>query len=136
MIVGVVILGSIRYSEPIKRGPAMSDDPYNWLQLMTSKSPESWISIVGGTLYVWLKSGNATRLGRAIEAGISGLISISLGPDIIGVTGYPAALVYFVVAVFGFLVLDVSTSIVSDKEELKSILKSFINRWILGKGKG
>lgn len=114
----------------------MSDDPYNWLQIIASKSYESWISIIGGTLYVWHRSGNATRLGQAVEAGISGLISISLGPDIINVTGYPAALIYFVVAVFGFLVLDVLTSIVSDKDELKVMMKAFIDRWILGKGKG
>lgn len=115
----------------------MSDDPYNWFSIISSKSPESWLSIIGGTLYVWIKSGNASRLGQAVEAGISGLISISIGPDIVNVTGYPPALVYFVVAVFGFLVLDVTSSIVSDKEELKAMTKSFIRRKLgIGKSSG
>lgn len=108
-----------------------------WLAILLSKSFEAWIAIVVGILYVWYKSGATTRIGKAIEAGISGLISLSLGPDVILITGYPPTVVHFVIAVFGFLALDVCSSIVSDKTELARIGREFVRRWLgLGKDSG
>lgn len=108
----------------------MPEQPHSWLLLIISKSPESWLSIIGGSIYVWIKSGNIKRIGRAMEAGLSGLISVALGPDIIAATSYPASFVYFTVAVLGFLVLDMSMSIIADKEELKIIIKGFVRKWL------
>lgn len=99
-----------------------------WTELLLAKSPEAWLSIIGGSAYVFYRSGAMSHLAKAFEAGISGVISMALGPDIIAVTGYPPVLVYFTVSVFGFLVLDVASSIVSDKTELASIAKHFIRR--------
>lgn len=111
----------LKYLEQIK---------HFWELLFTAKSPESWLAIMGGTAYVWHKSGHITRFGKSIEAGISGLISISLGEDIIEVTGYPPALVHFVIAVFSFAVLDFSMSMFADKEELTAAMRAFFYKWL------
>ena len=108
----------------------MPTEPSIWAQILAAKSPEAWISIITGAFYVWYRSGTLSRIGKAVEAGISGLISIALGPDIVAVTGYPPVVVHFVVAVFGFLVLDISTSVFSDKIELVSMTKSFLRTWL------
>ena len=108
----------------------MPEQPHSWLHLIISKSPESWLSIIGGSIYVWIRSGNIKLIGRSLEAGLSGLISVALGPDIISATGYPAPFVYFSIAVLGFLVLDTFMSILADKEELKTIAKGFIRKWL------
>lgn len=115
----------------------MSDDPSLWVQLFTAKSPEAWLSIIGGGMYVWYKSGSLTRIGKAIEAGISVLISIAVVPDIVAVTSYPAAILHFLVAVFGFLAIDIAMSVFSDKTELANIGRAFLKKWLgLGKGSG
>lgn len=108
----------------------MPDKFFIWVQLLADKSPEAWISIITGACYVWYRSGALSRVGRAIEAGLSGLISVALGPDIISVTGYPPVIVYFVIAVFGFLVLDIASSVFSDKTELITMAKSFLRVWL------
>lgn len=104
----------------------MPIEPTIWVELLMAKTPEAWMSIFGGSAYVWYRSGALSQLARAVEAGISGIIAMAIGPDIIAVTGYPPVLVYFTVSVFGFLVLDVASSIVSDKTELAAIAKHFI----------
>lgn len=106
----------------------MPVDPNVWTEILTAKSPEAWMSIFGGAAYVFYRSGALSHLAKAFEAGISAIISMAVGPDIIAVTGYPAVLVYFTTSVFGFLVLDVASSIVSDKTELAAIAKHFIRR--------
>ena len=117
-------------TDPKLWGELMPTEPSIWAQILAAKSPEAWISIITGAFYVWYRSEAMSRVGKAVEAGISGLISVALGPDIVAVTGYPAVVVHFVVAVFGFLVLDVATSIFSDKTELVAMAKSFLRAWL------
>ena len=117
-------------TDPKLWGEPMPTEPSIWAQILAAKSPEAWISIITGAFYVWYRSGTLSRIGKAVEAGISGLISIALGPDIVAVTGYPPVVVHFVVAVFGFLVLDIFTSVFSDKTELVSMTKSFLRTWL------
>lgn len=117
-------------TDPKLWGEPMPTEPSIWAQILAAKTPEAWISIITGAFYVWYRSGAMSRVGKAVEAGISGLISVALGPDIVAVTGYPAVVVHFVVAVFGFLVLDVATSIFSDKTELVAMAKSFLRAWL------
>lgn len=108
----------------------MSDDSTFWLQILAAKSFEAWLAILGGVAYVWYKSGALTRLGKAMEAGISGVMSMALGPDLIKASGYPPTLVHFLIAVGGFLVLDFGTSFFSDKAELTAIARDFIRKWL------
>lgn len=105
-----------------------------WSQLLSARTPESWLAILAGAVYVFYKSGANTRVGKAVEAGIAGVMSMAIGPDIVKLTGYPPALIHFLVAVGGFLVLDFGTSFLSDKTELAAIVRDTIRKW-LGIGK-
>lgn len=100
------------------------------LQLLDQKAPEAWLSMLAGTIYVWIKSGNKTRVGKAIEVGLSGILAYSISPDIIDKTGYPETFVYFAVASFGFFVLDVFSSIMTDKDELKILILGLAKKWL------
>ena len=100
------------------------------LQLLDQKTPEAWLSMLAGTIYVWVKSGNKSRVGKAIEAGLAGILSYSISPDIIDKTEYPATFVYFAVASFGFFVLDVLSSIIADKDELKILILGLAKKWL------
>ena len=98
--------------------------------LLEQKTPEAWLSMLAGTIYVWLKSGNETRIGKAIESGLAGILSYAISPDIIESYDYPASIVYFLVAAFGFFILDVVSSLIADKEGVKAIVKGFIYKWL------
>lgn len=93
-----------------------------------SRSPSAWFAIITGVLYVWYKSGSQTRLGRAIEAGISGLVSLALAPEFSAMTGYPPVLVHFCLAAMGFLLLDFGTSLFSDKNGLKELAFAYVRK--------
>lgn len=113
----------------------MSEQLPIWLQILAAKTPETWGAVLGGTIYVWYKSGAATRLGKAIEAIVSGIMSMSISPDMATYTDMPSPIVHFVVAVGGFLVLDVFVSILLDKSELTNIILAVIKRWLKIDGK-
>lgn len=98
------------------------------IQIFASKTTESWLALLGGATYVWYKSGASSRFGKAIEAGISTLISLGIGPDISRTTNYPPTFVYLTVSIFCFFVLDVTTSLASDKDEVLKMVKAFIYR--------
>lgn len=108
----------------------VSEEYSIWLLLTNAKSSEAWLAILGGSAYVWYKSGAKSKFAKAIEAGISGLISVGLGEDVISITSYPPALVHFAVAVFSFAILDFSTSLFADKEELTFAFKAFVCKWL------
>lgn len=115
----------------------MNDEPSLWFQLLSTKSPEAWIAVIVGSAYVFYRSGAGSKAGKAVEAGISGLISVALGPDIVAGTGYPPVVVHFTIAVLGFAALDLVTSIASDKKELGSMGKEFLRYWLgINKGDG
>ena len=107
----------------------MSDNSF-FLQILATKTAESWLALLGGATYVWYKSGAGSRVGKAIEAGISTLISLALGPDISATTGYPPTFVYLAVSIFCFFILDVATSLASDKDEVLKMMKAFIHKWL------
>lgn len=115
----------------------MSNETSLFLQFLAAKTPEAWIAIIIGSIYVFYRSGADSKAGRAVESGISGLISIAMGPDIVSATGYPPVFVHFTIAVLGFAALDLATSIISDKKELGNMFKSFLRHWfMMDKGNG
>lgn len=111
----------------------MENDPdsvfiYILKQILFFKGVDVWLAIFGGSLYVWYKSGAATKLGKAVEAGISCIMAVSLGPVLVEHSQYPSTLVHFSLAVVGFAVLDLVTSIVADRTELKEILLQWVSK--------
>lgn len=117
----------------------MDNDPdsvfiYMIKQILFFKGTEVWLAIFGGSLYVWYKSGATTKVGKAVEAGISCIMAISLGPVLVEQSQYPSTLVHFSIAVVGFALLDLISSIVADRNEVKEILLQYARK-ILGVNK-
>ena len=107
--------------------------PYDlqlWVSLVEDKPPEAWLAIIGGSLYATRVSGHASLKTKFLEGLTAGIFSIAIGPDVIEVTGYPPAFVHFVVASFGFAILDIVNAIMADKTELVQMGKAFIKTFL------
>ncbi len=100
----------------------MDDDPNLWRSIAGARSPEVWIALIAGTLYVYRKSQHPSRLSRVIEAGISGMMAYPFGPDAAAWAGISEALAVILLSSCGYLLLDVATSIVADRAVLRDIL--------------
>lgn len=100
----------------------MSDDPNIWERIASGRTPEVWIAIAAGTLYVYRKSENPSRVTRVIEAGISCMLGYAVGPDAASWAGINPAIAHLLISSLGYLMLDVLTSVVADRAILKSII--------------
>ena len=100
----------------------MSDQSNIWQTIANARSPEVWIALIAGTLYVYRKSENPSRITRMIEAGISGMLGYSVGPDMAKWASVNDALAVVLISSLGYLCLDVLTSIVADRAVLREIL--------------
>lgn len=100
----------------------MSDDPNLWQMIIGARSPEVWIALCAGTLYVYRKSQHPYWLSRVFEAGISGMLGYSFGPDAAAWAGISEALSVILLSSLGYLTLDVLTSIVADRAVIREIL--------------
>lgn len=89
---------------------------------MPDKPIEFWVALVSGMAWVARQSEAKGPVTRMVEAGMSGGIGYSLAPDLAEWSGRSETLVVFTVSAFAFLVLDVLTSLVRDREAVKSIL--------------
>lgn len=98
--------------------------------IMRHKEANTWFAILAGSLYVWYKSGAMTRLGKAVEAGISALMAIALGPQLTAKSSYPPEIIHFAIAVVGFAFLDIITSVFSDKAAFKDIILERIRQLV------
>lgn len=99
----------------------MSDNPDLWQTVANARSPEVWMALIAGTLYVYRKSASS-RTSRVIEAGISGMLGYSVGPDAGNWAGINEAVAVLLISSLGYLILDVLTSIVADRAVLRDII--------------
>ena len=100
----------------------MSDDPNIWERIASGRSPEVWVALFAGTLYVYRKSENTSKVTRVIEAGISAMLAYSLGPDVASWAGINDSIAVVMIASLGYLMLDVLTSVVADRAVIKDII--------------
>lgn len=100
----------------------MSQDPNMWERIASGRTPEVWIALVAGTLYVYRKSENPSKITRVIEAGISGMLGYSVGPDAASWAGVNDAVAVVMISSLGYLMLDVLTSVVADRAVIKDII--------------
>lgn len=100
----------------------MSNDPNMWERIASGRTPEVWIALVAGTLYVYRKSENTSKFTRVIEAGISGMLGYSVGPDAASWAGINDAIAVVMISSLGYLMLDVLTSVVADRAVIRDII--------------
>lgn len=100
----------------------MTEDPNLWRTVAGARSPEVWIALITGALYVYRKSAHPSRITRVIEAGISGMVGYSVGPAAATWAGVNDALAVLLLSSIGYLGLDIITSIVADRAMIREIL--------------
>lgn len=100
----------------------MSDDPNIWTRILSSRSPEAWVAIIAGALYVWRKGEEQPRAARTVECSISALIGYALGPDAAAWSGAPEVISFLLVTTLGYLALDLAVALLRDRELLRSIV--------------
>lgn len=100
----------------------MERDPNVWRCLLNSRSPEVWVALVAGVAYVYRKGSGLPVYTRITEALISGMIAFSLGPTVAVWFDINEALGVVLLSSLGYLVLDVTASVISDRELIKSVI--------------
>lgn len=100
----------------------MADDPSLIRVLLSHRPAEVWIAIVAGAGYVFQKSAQRTLAGRALEAGTSGGLGFAVGPGAAEWAGINPALSAILVSALGYLMLDVLTSLVAERQMVKEII--------------
>lgn len=100
----------------------MSDNPDLWQTIANARSPEVWIALIAGTVYVYQKSPRPSRVARMVEAGISGMLGYSVGPEAAQWAGVNDALAVVLISSLGYLFLDVLTSVVADRAFLRDFI--------------
>lgn len=87
------------------------------------KSPEYWVALISGILFVMTKNANKPLLARIFEAGVSGGVGFSQAEYVASITGRSEVLAAFLLSAFGYFVLDVTASLVMDREYVKDLIK-------------
>lgn len=104
----------------------LPDDTSMWLFLFSHRSPEVWASLFGGVLFAYRKSGAATREGKMVEAGISGLIGYSMGVDAADYSRVSPEVATFLITAIGYVFVDGLRALAMDRAILKDMIMRLI----------
>lgn len=100
--------------------------------IIASRSPEVWMALFAGAIYVFRKSASQRLSMKFLEATISGLLGFSVGPDMATWSGANDALSTLLITTLGYLALDALSSIVADR----AVFKEMLIRYLGGKTNG
>ena len=90
------------------------------------KGWEFWVAAISVSLYIYEKSAGKTFWARISFVIMSTSLGASLSPDLAEWSGRGETLSLVVIAAFGYILLDLITSLVADREWLKQLIKDFI----------
>lgn len=90
---------------------------------MMDKPLHYWIALIVGILIVIERHKEKPRTARIGIAAISGGMGFSLSPEAAIWTGRSETLAAMIITAFGYLVIDVLTALVADREFLKEIIR-------------
>lgn len=82
---------------------------------MFSKSPEYWVALVSAAVYVFLNAKDRPLGFRVGMVAVSTGLGYSVTPDVVAYFNVPEILALIGVITMGYFVLDVLTSLVSDR---------------------
>lgn len=91
---------------------------------MLGKPIEFWIAVIGAMLYVAERHHTRRLLSRIILVGSSAGLGVGLAPDVAAWSGWSETIVAVVLIVFGYLLLDLGTALIADREFMKSIIRN------------
>lgn len=95
-------------------------------QILAHRPMEVWAALVGGCLYVWQKSESVSRVTRTVEAGVSGLMGYSIGPDASAWAGISPEISAFLLTAVGYMFLDGVRALIKDRAVLRDMILKFL----------
>lgn len=108
-------------------------DPELWWQAAArARDPEVWAGIAAGMIYVYTKSPLTQIAARVAEAAMCGLLAYSTGSWAAEWAGVSEPVAVILLSSVGYPALDVTRSLVADRQ----ILKEIITRRLGGGGNG
>lgn len=95
---------------------------------MFQRPIEFWVALIAGMLIVIERHKEKPMVARALIAAISGGIGYSMAPEVAAYTGRSEVLAVMVLTTFGYLVIDLTTSLIQDRDFVKDIVKSRLGK--------
>lgn len=90
---------------------------------MLERTTEFWVALAAAAIYVYLNSKEKAMHYRILMVASSAGFGFSLSPDIAAWAGIGETLAGVIVIVFGYVVIDLVTALVSDRGFVKEIIK-------------
>lgn len=91
---------------------------------MLERTTEFWVALIAAAAYVFLNSKEKAIHYRILMVASSAGFGFSLAKDASAWLGIGETLAGVVIIVFGYLVIDLVTALISDRAFVKEILKS------------
>lgn len=90
---------------------------------MLERTTEFWVALGAAAIYVYLNSKEKAMHYRILMVASSAGFGFSLSPDVAAWAGIGETFSGVIVIVFGYVVIDLVTALVSDRSFVKEIIK-------------
>ena len=90
---------------------------------MLERSTEFWVALTAAAVYVYLNSKEKALHYRILMVASSAGFGFSLSIEVADKFGIGTTLAGVVITVFGYLIVDLMTALVSDRTFIKEIIK-------------
>lgn len=90
---------------------------------MLERTHEFWVALAAATIYVYLNSKEKAMHYRVLMVASSAGLGFSLSPDFAAWSGIGETLAGVIIIVFGYVIIDLVTALVSDRGFVKEIIK-------------
>ena len=91
---------------------------------MIDRNPEFWLAMAAAAAYVFLNSKEKQIGSRLLMVASSAGFGISLAKDVSNWVGLSENISGVVITVFGYLMIDLATALISDRALVKQFIKS------------
>lgn len=88
------------------------------------KPVEYWVALATGALIVYERQRCKPMVSRVLIAAISAGIGYALAPDVAEFTGRSEIIAIMLLTAFGYLIVDVATALIADREFLKDLIRA------------
>ena len=96
--------------------------------MQIGKSYQEFAALAGMFIYIFNSTSEGSIIQRVSMTSGSILLSYAVATDISIWSGIPELLTFVGVGIFGYLILDVARSLVSDRDFIKSALSGWLDR--------
>lgn len=97
--------------------------PKNERKWMFERTTEFWVALLAAGIYVYLNSKEKAMHYRILMVASSAGFGFSLSQDVSQFLGIGETLAGVIIIVFGYVIIDLVTALVSDRGFIKEIIK-------------